>query len=75
MIPEHVEEQVIQFIHQHPFVPFVVEMTDGTTIEVSHPRLAINGDGAVFFGPDGGLVDIEFEQVLGLRLLSAEAVS
>ena len=75
MTPEQVAEEVIQLIHRNPFVPFVVEMTDGTMIEISHPRLAINGGGAVFFGPDGGLVDFEFEQVRALRPLTAETMS
>ena len=75
MTPEQVEEEVIQLIHRNPFVPFVVEMADGTMIEIPHPRLAINGGGAVFFGPEGGLVDFEFEQVRALRPLTAEAVS
>ena len=75
MTPEQVEEEVIQLIHRNLFVPFVVEMTDGTMIEILHPRLAINGGGAVFFGPEGGLVDFEFELVRALRPLTAETVS
>ena len=75
MLPEQIEEEVIALIHREPFEPFLVEMTNGTTIEIPHPRLAINGGGAVFFGPDGGLVDFEFQQVGALRLLTAEAVS
>ena len=55
-------------------MPFVVEMDDGQSLEIPHPRLAINGGGAVFFGPDGGLVDFEFNSVRSIRMLKAEAV-
>jgi hypothetical protein len=71
MSPEQVEEKVIELIHREPFVPFVVEMTNGQHLEITHPRLAINGGGAVFFGPDGGLVDFEFKTVRSIRVGAA----
>ncbi len=74
MTPLEVEEKVIELIHEEPFVPFAVEMADGQSLVVPHPRLAINGGGAVFFGTDGGLVDFEFKSVRSIRLLKAEAV-
>ena len=74
MTPEQVEEKVIELIHREPFVPFVVEMADGQSLEVPHPRLAINGGGAVFFGPDGGLVDFEFKSVRSIRVMEIEAI-
>jgi hypothetical protein len=73
MTPEQVEEKVIALIHHEPFVPFIVEMTDGQLLEIPHPRLAINGGGAVFFGPDGGLVDFEFKSVRSIRAIKTEA--
>ena len=75
MTPEQVEEKVIELIHREPFVPFVVEMTDGQSLEVPHPRLAINGQGAGFIGPDGGLVDFDFKTVRAIRVISTEAVA
>ncbi len=63
MSPHQIEEQVIELIHREPFVPFVFEMTTGERLEIPHPRLAINGGGAGFIGPDGGLVDVEFHRV------------
>ena len=72
---EQVEAEVIELIHREPFEPFLVEMSDGNTIPIWHPRLAVNGGGAVFFGPDGGLVDFEFQNVRGLRPLTAGTVS
>jgi hypothetical protein len=75
MTPQQVEEKIIQLIHREPFIPFVVEMTDGSVLPVPHPRLAINGGGAGFFGPDGGLVDLEFKNVQSIRLAGNEAVA
>jgi hypothetical protein len=68
-----VEARVIELIHREPFVPFVVEMTDGQILEIPHPRLAINGGGAGFIGPDGGLVDFEFANVRSIRFVPLEA--
>ena len=75
MTPQQVEEKVIELIHREPFVPFVVEFSDGQTLVVPHPRLSINGGGAGFFGPDGGIVDVEFAMVRAIRLHDAEAVA
>ena len=73
--PKQVEEKVIDLIHREPFVPFVVEMTDGQLLEVLHPRLAINGGVAGFFGPDGGLVDFWFKNVRSICVRDTEAVA
>ena len=75
MTPEQVEEKIIALIHREPFVPFVVEMHDGQSLEIPHPRLAINGGGAGFIGPDGGLVDFEFKNVRSIRFIHLEAIS
>lgn len=75
MTPEQVEERVIELIHREPFVPFVVEMADGQSLEIPHPRLAINGGGAGFFGRDGGIVDFDFKTVRAIRLNNAEVVA
>jgi hypothetical protein len=75
MTAEHVEEKVIELIHRNPFVPFIVDLADGPSLEIPHPRLAINGGGAVFFGPDGGLIDFEFKSVRAIRILNSEAVA
>ena len=74
LTPEQVETKIIELIYREPFQPFVVEMADGQSLEISHPRLAINGGGAVFFGPDGGLVNFEFKSVRSIRAIKAEAV-
>jgi hypothetical protein len=65
---------VIELIYRQPFVPFVVEMADGRTLTVPHPRLAVDSGGAGFIGPDGGLVDFEFNTVASIRLIDTVAV-
>ena len=74
MTPEQVEKKVIELIYRKPFIPFVVEMTDGQLLEIPHSRLAINGGGAGFIGLDGGLQDFEFKSVRSIRFLQGEAV-
>ncbi len=74
MTPEQVEQKVIELIYRDPFQPFVVDLIEGQSVEVTHPRLAINGGGAGFIGPDGGLVDFEFKSVRAIRMMKAEAV-
>lgn len=75
MTPQQVEERIIELIHREPFVPFVVDMIAGESLEIPHPRLAINGGGAGFIGLDGGLVDFEFNTVRSIRPMSAEVVA
>ena len=74
METKQVEERIIELIHRDPFVPFLVEMTDGQFLEIPHPRLAINGGGAGFIGSDGGLVDTDFKMVRSIRLNSTKAI-
>ena len=75
MTPDQVEAKVIELIHRQPFVPFQVETIDGQSLQIPHPRLAINGGGAGFIGLDGGLIDFEFKAVRSIRLLTAEAAA
>jgi hypothetical protein len=75
MNPQQVEEKLIELIHREPFIPFVAEMNDGQTLEIPHPRLAINGGGAGFIGPDGGLVDFDFKTVRAIRGDLNEAIA
>lgn len=75
MTLKQIEEKVIELKHRRPFVPFVFEMTDGQTVEVTEPCLAINETGAGFIGRDEAIVDVEFKSVRGIRLLNSEAVA
>jgi hypothetical protein len=74
MTPEQVEQKVIALIHRQPFIPFVVEMNDGQSLEIPHPDLAINGGGAGFIGLDGALVDFEFNTVRSIRFIGVGSV-
>jgi hypothetical protein len=73
--PEQVEDMIRERIHQEPFVPFIVELADGSEIEISHPRLAVNGGGAGFFGEDGALIDFQFNLVRAIRPTTFQAIS
>ena len=75
MTPEQVEARLIELIHRQPFVPFIVDMADGASVEVGHPRLAINATGAGFLGPDGALVDLDFKAVRAIRVSPKGAVA
>lgn len=75
MTLEQVEKKVAEMVHRQPFIPFVVEMTDGQTLLVPHGRLAFDNTGAGFIGADGGLVDFEFKNVRTIRLYTPEAVA
>jgi hypothetical protein len=75
MTIQQVEQKVIELIHREPFVPFVLEMVDGQSVEILHPRLSIDYTGAGFIGPEGGLVGIEFKNVRVIRLLNSETVA
>jgi hypothetical protein len=71
MMTEEVEKKVIELIHRDPFVPFVLEMLDGESVEITRSGLALNGGGAGFIGPDGGLVDVEFKNVRAIRPIAS----
>lgn len=75
MTIKQVEDKIIALKHGEPFVPFAVELTDGQTVKILQPCLAINETGMGFVGADGGIVDIEFDQVCNIRPLSAEAAA
>ena len=73
MKTQEFEEQIIQFIHQKPFRPFAVEMSDGRIVEVKRPSLVINGGGAGYFSEDEEIVDIEFNEIRSLSPLKRKA--
>jgi hypothetical protein len=75
MTPEQVERFLVEAIHRDPFVPFSVEMNDGTAIDVPHARVALDSSGAVFFDADGILVDFNFEKVRAIRVGRPERVA
>jgi hypothetical protein len=75
MTVREIEQRLIELKHRDPFVPFAVEMADGQSVQCFHPCLAINETGAGFFGPDGGIVDIDFRNVRSIRQLTSEATA
>ena len=77
MTPQQVEEKIIELKHRVPFAPFIVDLSDGQSIEILRPNLAIAGGGAVFINidGDGALVDFEFDQVQAIRLIDAAEIA
>jgi hypothetical protein len=70
MTIKQIEERMIELKHREPFVPFVVEMADGESVQVPHSGLAINETGAGFIDSRRGIVDIDFKKVLAIHLFS-----
>jgi hypothetical protein len=56
-----------QFLRREPFQPFVVELSDGSVIEVGEPSVAFNGGAAVYVSPNFDLVDFASEEVRTMR--------
>jgi hypothetical protein len=57
-------------VQQAPFHPFIVELVNGTRIQVQHPEaLIIHGRLAVFLDPAGGVKLFDHE---GVNQLSAQ---
>ena len=65
MTSKQVQENLaIELIHSKPFIPFILELADGQSILIPHPRLAIDDKGAGFdrFGIDLRLVDVGIQE-------------
>ncbi len=75
MTVKEIEEKVIALKCLEPFVPFVLDLVNGQSVQVPHAGLAINETGVGFLGPDGGIVDVEFKNIRDIRLLNSEAAA
>lgn len=60
------ENTMVAFKRRQPFIPFVVEMQDGTALVVDRPSIVIGGGGATFITADFDFVDIPGENVLSV---------
>ena len=67
------EEQIVHFIHQEPFQPFAVEMSDGRIIEIRRPSVVINGGGATYLSKDYEIVVFEFDEIQSVSPLKRKA--
>ncbi len=74
MTVKQVEDKLTELVHREPFVPFVVDMVDGSSMIVPRPP-AFDDTGAGFIDSDGVLADFEFKNVRAIRLYSPEAVA
>ena len=75
MTVKQIEEKVIELKCLEPFVPFVIELVNGQSVQVPHAGLAINETGVGFLGPDGDILDVEFMNVRAIRVLNSEAAA
>jgi hypothetical protein len=57
---------------QRPFIPFIVEMTDGRRLVIDHPAVAFGGGAAGFLSESDGLVDFCCEDVHSIAPLTSK---
>ncbi len=74
MTSKQVEEKLTELVHREPFSPFVVELNNGDSIDVTRPP-AFNEASAVFFGADGGLVEFWFRNVRNIKPMKSGAIA
>ncbi len=62
------ESLLIEHKHRKPFVPFIVELSDGKVIRVNHPTIGINPPAVSYTSPDLEVwEDFTFGQVRDIR--------
>jgi hypothetical protein len=76
MLPRMTREEFQAYAKRAALQPFVVKLTDGRLLEVSHPEFVafprIPGPFAgtfVFFPTDGGMLVVSLSQVVSLEML------
>jgi hypothetical protein len=68
-------EQLKDFTHRTPFIPFDVHMADGVTYTVDDRdffAVSRRGDGIAFSTPDDRLVFIDCAQIVSIKTSSHE---
>jgi hypothetical protein len=63
MTPELFDQTLRERTVREPFRPFVVELKDGTRIQVRHPAVAFGGGAAGFIDEEGALVGFSWREV------------
>ena len=54
--------------HEEPFRPLLVEKTDGSFIEITHPGIALSGNGdALYLTADYDMVEFDCAEVRAIR--------
>jgi hypothetical protein len=64
---EQFERALRQYMYRKPFEAFLVELFDGTLIEIDTPNIGFGGGDAGFFNPRGELVEFSCEEVREFR--------
>ena len=69
---EQFEDTLRRFLRREPFIPFVIEMLDGTQVEVDYPSVAFNQGGGCYFTSTFDLIEFHCNMVREIRLVSFE---
>lgn len=64
---EAFHEKLREFIRREPFVPFVVELHDGRSIQIDEPTVAFGNDLAGYISPDYEILEFRREEVSVIR--------
>ena len=67
MLREDVEPTLIRLLRYEPFQPFVIDLSDGRSLNVRGRHLAINGGGATLWASDHVLEEFWFDDVRDIR--------
>jgi hypothetical protein len=68
MTAEEFEQILLRFKYHKPFQPFIVEMLDGRTIEITRPALTFDENGATYIAPGFEFVDFGRDKVRAMHL-------
>ena len=67
------EASLSQFLHREPFLPFVVQLTDGRRLVIHEPPVVFCDGAASYIDPaDGALVDFCHDEVQTFGALEQE---
>jgi hypothetical protein len=74
MSQQEFEDLLRQNLRREPFLPFIVELVDGSRIIVPHSGVAFGGGAGAFFTPSYDLVEFACENVKAINPINLEAV-
>lgn len=75
MTPGIFQQTMRQFLRTSPFLPFIVELTDGTQLLVDAPHtVSLGTEVAGFLSPEYEFHSIRCEQVQDIRLATQQPI-
>jgi hypothetical protein len=73
LTPEEFDQTLRQWVKRDIFIPFIVELDDGSEILIRQPSVAFGGGSAAFIDPiEEALVDFSHDQVVGFHAVGHE---